>query len=120
MQLRLWPTAVCLFVMSVVGPVAADVYAQQQPKRDGPPDRGFASIFDGRTLDDQGPGFNPFCFYFNGTGNSAASIPCGFTAEGMPVGLQIAARHEDEETIIAASAAFEEAQPWAGKRPPIS
>ena len=38
----------------------------------------------------------------------------------MPAGLQLVARHEDEETIIAASAAFEEAQPWTGKRPPVS
>ena len=74
----------------------------------------------GRTIADTGSGFNPFCYPFNATGNPAASIPCGFTAEGMPVGLQIAAPHEDEETIIAASAAFEEAQPWAGKRPPVS
>jgi len=74
----------------------------------------------GHKIAESGSGFNPFCYVFNATGNPAATIPCGFTAEGMPVGLQIVGRHEDEQTIIAASAAFEEAQPWTGKRPPVS
>ena len=74
----------------------------------------------GRKIDHPSRGFNQFCYPFNATGNPAASIPCGFTAEGMPVGLQIVAAHEDEETMIAASAAFEEAHPWAERRPPVS
>jgi len=74
----------------------------------------------GRTIAPADSGFNPFCFPFNATGNPAATIPCGFTADGMPVGLQIVGRHRDEETVIAASAAFEEAQPWAHRHPPVS
>ena len=64
-------------------------------------------------------GFYPFTYPFNATGNPAASIPCGFTKEGMPAGLQIIGRHEDEATVIAASAAFEQARPWAQHRPPV-
>ncbi len=64
-------------------------------------------------------GFYPFTYPFNVTGNPAATVPCGFTKEGMPVGLQIIGRMEDEATVLAASAAFEMARPWVGKRPPV-
>ena len=46
--------------------------------------------------------------------------PCGFTSEDLPVGLHVVGRWGDEETVIAASAAFEEARPWAHTRPPVS
>lgn len=65
-------------------------------------------------------GFIPFTCVFNLTGNPAATVPCGFSSSGLPIGLQIVGRLEDEITILRASAAFEEAQPWADKRPPIS
>jgi aspartyl-tRNA(Asn)/glutamyl-tRNA(Gln) amidotransferase subunit A len=57
---------------------------------------------------------------FNITGNPAATVPCGFNKDGMPVGLQIVGRHMDEEKVIAASAAFEEVRPWAEKLPEVS
>ena len=56
----------------------------------------------------------------NTVGFPAASVPCGFDSDGMPVGLQIVARHGDEETVIAASAAFEQARPWAHHRPAVA
>ena len=62
----------------------------------------------------------PFFCIFNLTGHPAATVPCGFSGEGLPFGLQIVGRRRDEETVIAASAAFEEARPWAGRRPPVS
>lgn len=65
-------------------------------------------------------GFFPFTPVFNLTGNPAATVPCGFTADGLPIGLQIVGRMEDDVTVLRASAAFEEARPWASKRPPIS
>ena len=52
------------------------------------------------------------------TGQPAASVPCGFTAGGLPVGLQIVGRRFDEYTVLRGSAAFEAAAPWAGTRPP--
>ncbi|MFQ6121976.1 MAG: amidase [Dehalococcoidales bacterium] len=64
--------------------------------------------------------FCPFTCVFNLTGNPAASVPCGFTSDGLPIGLQIAGRKEDEVTVLRASAAFEEARPWLDKRPPLS
>ncbi|MSQ08028.1 MAG: amidase [Dehalococcoidia bacterium] len=57
---------------------------------------------------------------FNATGNPAATVPCGFNKDGMPVGLQITGAHCDEEVVIAASAAFEQAMPWADKLPKVS
>jgi aspartyl-tRNA(Asn)/glutamyl-tRNA(Gln) amidotransferase subunit A len=65
-------------------------------------------------------GFTPFTYLFNLTGNPGASAPAGFSSEGLPIGLQIVGDMKDEETIFAASAAFEEVCPWADKRPPIS
>lgn len=65
-------------------------------------------------------GYTPFTYPFNMTGNPAASIPCGFTASGLPVGLHIVGRHREETTVILASAAFEEAKPWRDARPAIN
>ena len=62
-------------------------------------------------------GFTPFTYLFNLTGNPAATVPCGFDSEGMPVGLQLVGNLEDEMTVLAASAAFESARPWAATRP---
>ena len=64
-------------------------------------------------------GWMPFCFPFNLTGQPAASVPVGFTRAGLPVGLQIVGRRHVDHTVLAASAAFEAAQPWADRRPPI-
>ena len=60
-----------------------------------------------------------FTFPFNFSGQPAASVPCGFTAAGLPVGLQIVGRRYDEETVLRAAAAFEEAMPWAGTHPDL-
>jgi aspartyl-tRNA(Asn)/glutamyl-tRNA(Gln) amidotransferase subunit A len=58
-----------------------------------------------------------FSYPFNMSWNPAASVPCGFTAEGLPAGLQIVGRRFDDLGVLQASAAFEAIQPWAGKRP---
>ena len=65
-------------------------------------------------------GFLPFTFPINMNGHTAASIPAGFSSDGLPIGLHIVGRWGDEETVFAASAAFEEARPWADKRPAVS
>ena len=49
----------------------------------------------------------------------AASVPCGFTADGLPVGLQIVGPRFDDLSVLQAAAAFERARPWAGARPPL-
>ena len=69
-------------------------------------------------VQDPGRGFfSPMTRPFNMTGNPAASVPCGFSAEGLPIGMQIVGRRGDEATVLRASAAFEAARPWAQHRP---
>ena len=65
-------------------------------------------------------GFLPFTFPINMTGQTASSVPCGFSADGMPIGLHIIGPHGSEAKVLQASAAFEEARPWAHLRPPVS
>ena len=64
--------------------------------------------------------FLPFTHPINTIGHPAATVPCGFDSDGLPIGLHIVGRPGDEATVIAASAAFENARPWADKRPPVS
>ena len=68
----------------------------------------------------KGWGFLPFTHPINTIGHPAASVPCGFSADGLPVGLHIVGRKGDEATVLAASAAFERAAPWAGRRPGVA
>lgn len=60
-----------------------------------------------------------FTYPANMTGQPAASIPAGFTRDGLPVGLQIMGRHLDDKTVLHVSGAFERARPWANKWPPL-
>jgi aspartyl-tRNA(Asn)/glutamyl-tRNA(Gln) amidotransferase subunit A len=60
-----------------------------------------------------------FSYPFNFTGQPAASVPAGFTPAGMPVGLQIVGRPFADLAVLQASAAFEQARPWASRRPPL-
>lgn len=64
--------------------------------------------------------FNPICFVFNVTGHPAASVPCGFSADGLPIGLHVVGRLGDEAAVLRASAAYEAAHPWAGRRPVLA
>ena len=60
-----------------------------------------------------------FTYPFNITGQPAATVPCGFTQSGLPVGLQIVGRWRDDLTVLRASAAFESLCPWSRLVPPI-
>jgi len=64
-------------------------------------------------------GWMAFTYPFNLTGQPAATVPCGWTDDGLPVGLQIVGRRFDDATVLKAAAAFEQAAPWAAKRPPL-
>ncbi len=71
-------------------------------------------------LDDDGRAWlqwTPFSFPFNLTQQPAASINCGFTPDGLPVGLQIVGRMFDDAGVLAASAAYEAADPHFDKAP---
>jgi Asp-tRNA(Asn)/Glu-tRNA(Gln) amidotransferase A subunit family amidase len=49
----------------------------------------------------------------------AATVPCGFTAAGLPVGLQLVARPRDDGGLLRAAASFERARPWSDRRPAL-
>lgn len=63
-------------------------------------------------------GFTPFTYPFNMSGNPAASIPCGFSPDGLPIGLHIVGALGNEALVLQASAAFETERPWVDKHPP--
>jgi aspartyl-tRNA(Asn)/glutamyl-tRNA(Gln) amidotransferase subunit A len=56
---------------------------------------------------------------FNLTGQPAITVPCGFSGEGLPIGLQIAGRRHADAAVLRAAAAYEQAAPWTDKRPPV-
>jgi aspartyl-tRNA(Asn)/glutamyl-tRNA(Gln) amidotransferase subunit A len=57
--------------------------------------------------------WTPFSYPFNLTQQPAASVPCGLTAEGLPVGLQIVGPRYADALVLRAARAFESAQPFA-------
>jgi aspartyl-tRNA(Asn)/glutamyl-tRNA(Gln) amidotransferase subunit A len=61
--------------------------------------------------------WSPFTFPMNLTGQPAATVPAGWTTEGLPIGLQIVGPHLGDEKVLRASAAFEAASPWADRWP---
>jgi aspartyl-tRNA(Asn)/glutamyl-tRNA(Gln) amidotransferase subunit A len=65
------------------------------------------------------PEWLPFTYPWNLTGQPAATVPCGFTCEGLPVGLQIVGRRFADSTVLRAAAAFEDAHPWTHKQPTL-
>ena len=56
---------------------------------------------------------------FNETGMPAISVPCGFTQSGLPLGLQLAGRPFDEETVIRAAYTYQQHAGWYKHRPEI-
>lgn len=58
-----------------------------------------------------------FSYPFNFSGNPAASVPCGFTPEGLPVGLQIVGRRFDDAGVLRVASVLEAARPWAQRWP---
>ncbi|MFQ5880578.1 MAG: amidase family protein, partial [Dehalococcoidia bacterium] len=79
----------------------------------------FPKEIDGRPVDPAW-GFTPFTYPFNVSGQTAATVPCGFSSQGLPIGFHIVGRRGEEATVLRASAAFEAARPWSQRRPSVS
>jgi aspartyl-tRNA(Asn)/glutamyl-tRNA(Gln) amidotransferase subunit A len=60
-----------------------------------------------------------FTFPYNLTGLPAISLPCGFDREGLPIGLQIAAKPFDEMTLLRAAHAYERTHEWKDRMPTL-
>ena len=64
-------------------------------------------------------GWTPFTYPFNLTQQPACSVPCGFTADGLPVGLQIVGPMHRDDLVLRAARAYQAAHPTAERRPPL-
>ncbi|WP_435126222.1 amidase [Actinacidiphila sp. bgisy144] len=62
---------------------------------------------------------SPFTALYNVTGRPAASLPLHWTADGLPVGVMLAADRGADALLLAVSAQLEEAAPWNTRRPPL-
>jgi amidase len=62
-------------------------------------------------------GWVPYNGVWNATGQPAASVPAGFGSDGLPRGVQIVGRPNDEGTLLALAAQIESVRPWAPLRP---
>jgi aspartyl-tRNA(Asn)/glutamyl-tRNA(Gln) amidotransferase subunit A len=63
--------------------------------------------------------WTPFTYPFNLTQQPACSVPCGFTDNGLPVGLQIVGPMHADALVLRAARAFESARPWTATRPDL-
>jgi amidase len=61
----------------------------------------------------------PYTPIFNLTGQPAMSVPLYWTPDGLPVGVQFAARFGDDATLFRLAGQLEAAQPWSARRPPV-
>lgn len=77
-------------------------------------------VVNGRTLGSARYDWFPYCHPFNHTGHPAISVPCGMSAEGLPVGLQLAAPWHAEAALLRAAAELERVHPWQQHRPDLA
>ncbi|HKE66842.1 MAG TPA: amidase [Micromonosporaceae bacterium] len=64
--------------------------------------------------------WTPYTYPFNMTQQPAASVPCGFTPDGLPVGLQIVGPRHSDALVLRAARAYEQATNWGSRRPPLT
>jgi Asp-tRNA(Asn)/Glu-tRNA(Gln) amidotransferase A subunit family amidase len=63
--------------------------------------------------------YSPYTAVYNQTGAPAMSVPLHWSADGLPIGVQVAARIGEEALLLSVAAELERARQWAAKRPPI-
>jgi aspartyl-tRNA(Asn)/glutamyl-tRNA(Gln) amidotransferase subunit A len=101
---------------------AADIVAMPTLSRTALPiDQDFFGPIgiDGEDVPNLRAAWYPYTMPFNLPGNPAVSLPCGFAADGLPVGLQLVARPGEDAALLRAAALFEAARPWAQHRPEV-
>ncbi len=64
--------------------------------------------------------YSPFCAVFNASGQPAASLPLGWSANGLPIGVHLAAAFGCDEDLISLCAEIEQTQPWIARRAPMA
>ena len=72
---------------------------------------------DGERVRDLRASWYPWTMPFNLTGHPALSLNCGFSSDGLPIGLQLVGRFRDEATLLRAAALFEAASDLSGRWP---
>ncbi len=83
-----------------------------------PPQGASQVVVDGQEFDVL-TGLTRYSRVFNLTGLPAISIPCGFTGDGLPIGLQLVGDLFDEVTVLQAAHAYEQATEWHLRRLPL-
>jgi aspartyl-tRNA(Asn)/glutamyl-tRNA(Gln) amidotransferase subunit A len=63
------------------------------------------------------PSWTPFTYPFNMSHQPAATVPCGFSAAGLPIGVQVVGPRHADALVLAACAAIEQALPWRDRWP---
>lgn len=64
--------------------------------------------------------YSPFAPLFNASGQPAANVPLAWSADGLPIGVQIATAFGEDEILMALCAELEQARPWFGRRPEMA
>lgn len=94
-------------LVSPTTPIVAPLLTETQPKINGKPAPAVYAY-----------ALAAFTFPFNQTGLPAVSLPCGFTREGLPIGMQVVGRPFEEGTALRVAHTFEGETEWHKRRPP--
>jgi hypothetical protein len=74
---------------------------------------------EGSKVDTVRKAWYPYTHPFNLTGHPAITLPCGFHSDGLPMAIQLVGRRGEDARVLRVAALYEQARPWAGKRPQI-
>ena len=74
---------------------------------------------EGQKTDTVRKAWYPYTHPFNLTGHPAVRLPCGFHSDGLPAAIQLVGRRTEDARLFRIAALYEQARPWADKRPKI-
>ena len=89
----------------------------EPPARLGRFDHTTEDFLDYRTGPDGVFAYSPFTAAFNASGQPAASVPLGWSDDGLPIGVHLAAGFGEDELLLSLCADIERARPWFHRRP---